>query len=320
MTRTDAATEVPKELPAEMSDDEEEAEREAKLLGLHAGPQEKKRKSTENNGERAKKKRTKEEMYDEEVDKVQASLATLIGSLSQWPKTPTGYELGKVDRLVSGRLKSMQENSAFDCVSRLQVFSQQVKCVRECMKAAQTYLPAKGLPKKQHLSAFYDAFAKAQKEVPTVFNAFPATVRCHYQDAAFSKQIEIHDWQSVAASLSMENLVSLYGEEDDNVEKMATQMIEQALRAIMDMDPSDNEFAFVSTTLTKTCQSMIDAKCPSSLSDKLQLLIQVVAMDSQGLIHWMNFSPPFMNSHLSPSSGCSLRASMARRFGSRPRP
>lgn len=142
-------------------DDEEMDEKEALALGLPADQT--KRRLEYKSGDKAKKRRTKQEMLGDELVRTQQDVTNVISSLEDWPKRPNGYEVGRCERSINGKLKQFKDNHEFDGVRKLEDLLQDIQHVRLCMQAASKYIPVKGLPRKQHAENFLNAFSAASE-------------------------------------------------------------------------------------------------------------------------------------------------------------
>ena len=252
-------------------DDEEMDEAEAEMLGL-AGPG-RKRKSNSNAASKAKR-RSKEEMYNDEVDKIEQEVSQMIAGLAEWPKKPTGYEIGMLDRKVSNKLKQVSSAGQFNQGQRMETFQAKVKAVRDCTKAAGNYLPSRGLPRKQHAAAFWTAFSTSFETLPEVVNAFPPAVQQHFIEMGFDKDFKAKDWPKVAQSLNYSRLSNIYAEEAD---KMSVSMFEQVLAHILEIG-GDQVSKILSDMLTTVSAEQLSGE----LVTQIPMLIQLVTLDPQG--------------------------------------
>eukprot|EP00438_Fugacium_kawagutii_P023209 Skav215678 [mRNA] locus=scaffold278:133855:141022:+ [translate_table: standard] len=270
--------------PSTISENDElEAELEAQMLGLPGSEQDpaKKRKQDQANGNRAKKRRSKEEMVQEEVDKLSTEMAQIMASVAEWPKKPSGYDMGKLDRALANKLKMTKEAGIFEQVQRLEQWILEVRLLRECMSTASKYLPNKGLPAKKHFEVFHQAFEKANAEVPRLVSLFPVEVQQHFNEAAFLKDVEAVpiDWVQVSAHFARERLAKMY-ESDETLEKQTVYMIEKVMLTILDSEEHDLDG--VRQVLVSTCEKIMAKDPPDMLSAKLPVLIQLCTLDSRG--------------------------------------
>lgn len=269
----DAQSQAPEQIP----DDEDEDEKEALLLGIPAA--DRKRRKMELTGPRAKSKRSKDEILNDEADKCAKDLSEMLDKLVQWPLKPTGYDVGRLDRSISACLRKMKEASSFDNVAKLEKLKIQVDCIRDCMAHGAKYLPAKGLPNKKHLENFYSSFRKAETEAPPVLLSFPTVVQQHYLEASVTKDIDEKKWDRVAAHISKEKLEKIYPDAEA-IDKQAVGMMEQVLASIM--GTSDADVDAIRVILKEACESMLLQKPADVVASQIPLLVQLADMNPQG--------------------------------------
>eukprot|EP00438_Fugacium_kawagutii_P025592 Skav223675 [mRNA] locus=scaffold2691:105498:106691:+ [translate_table: standard] len=269
-----AAPPAPSTAVLELDEDMELAEAaEAEMLGL-AVEQTKKRKSLSNMAP-ATKRRSKEEMYEDEIDKIELEVSLCVANLADWPKKPTGYEIGQVDRKTQSKLKQVQGAALFDLSTRVERFQVEIKHVRDCCKAAGQYLPAKGVPKRAHKETFFNAFSAAFAEVPKVVNSFPPTVQQHFIEMGHEKEMKSQQWDKVSANLCKDRLANIYG---DDAEKQAVTMFERVLAYILEDCADDN----MGNLLLEACTKVLEGPPHDEVISAIKMLIQLVTLDPQG--------------------------------------
>ena len=260
--------------PVEEDDDEEMDEKEALALGLPADQT--KRRLDYKTGDKAKKRRTKQEMLGDELLKIQQDVTNVISSLQEWPKRPNGYEIGRCERSINCKLKQFKDNQEYDGVRKLEDFLQDIQHARLCMQAASKYIPAKGLPRKQHAENFLNAFSAASEVSNSVVRNFPQAVLQHYSDLSHTKDVENGNWNKVANNLKLEVLTKIW--EDESVAegeslRMAEKVIDKILQSPLEQAESD---------LNEACQKIILGGPAVAVSSRLQALLQLVNMDPAG--------------------------------------
>ena len=132
----------------------------------------------------AKSKKSKDEILQAELDKMQQTVMGLKQALTSFPDMPQkfGYDIGKVDRSLASLVKQSKEANAYDKQTDFTKLVIEVTAVRDCVKAATKYLPAGGLPMKKHSEAFMTAFGDATEKCPQVLDFFPASVRVQFAE------------------------------------------------------------------------------------------------------------------------------------------
>lgn len=251
-----------------MDDDEElDEEMEAKMLGI---PLNKRKAADQKNDKWKKVRKSKEEIQNEELDKMQVEITTLTGLLPEWPKKPSGYDLGKVDRILTSKGKSYKDNNFFEGLQKIEAMQREVKNLRDCMQAAQKYIPARGLPKKAHADLFYQAFSKAQGESPTIFYGFPSVVLQHFFEISHVKMVEARQWGQVGEALSKEKLQKIWPD-DDEAEKQGLAMLETMVSSLLLLEPTE-----AAEQLMVAFQKILGKNPTSSFSAPLPLLVQII--------------------------------------------
>ena len=72
-----------------------------------------------------------------------------------------GYEFGKVQRSLDKQLKVAKDANAYDSVTILNSANRKLTTTKDVYKATAAYLPAKGVPNKNHKDSFYEVISKA---------------------------------------------------------------------------------------------------------------------------------------------------------------
>ena len=257
---------------APMEWDDQDDDLDAQLLGLP----DKKRKKGEQNASKIKAKRSKAEILQEDCEKIEQDVANLVQALPQWPAKPNGYDLGRVDRAITTKLKVMRDASAFDNVQKLELVQKQLGAMRNCMTTAQKYLPNKGLPAKKHLSPFYDAFLEAESSFPNIVQSFPEVVQQHFMEAAVVKDVEAKDWSKVAGYMAKDKLEKIYGDAE-SADKQAVSILEKTLSVVMGSDVDE-----AAKLLASAGEAIMLANPPEIIKTNLPLLMQLGSLDPQG--------------------------------------
>ena len=257
-------------------DDKFEEELEAALLGLENTNPKKRKSKDGKDGKSAKKLRTKEEVFNDEADLLQTELQAMISKLSEFPRSPSGYEIGMLDRRLNTKMKAMRESSYFGGVTRLEGLQKIVKTIRDCCKAATSYLPARGLPAKKHQANFFSTFEKGMVDAPDAASAFPAAVLHHYHELLQEKEINSKNWTNVAANLSVEKISKIF--EGEEGEKQSIAIVEKSFDAVLEM----NDFDEAVSSLVELCENILLAKPVPALEVQLPLIIQLCKLDTKG--------------------------------------
>ena len=258
---------------ASNSDDEEEAN----MLGIVADPS-KKRKNSDKPG-RAVKRRTKQELFAEETEKIENELVLLLVQVADWPGKPAGYDVGALDRKIGAKLKQAQKETQFDQVEKLEGFQKQVKTLKDCSKTATSYLPSKGLPNRKHAESFMKAFNAGMSVAPNVVAAFPAVVQQHYMELCHENDIKSESWGAIAANLSAERLSKVYA---DDHEKVAATMFEKVLSHILEKERGREDLEEVVDIILKVCSTILEKRPSDGLAGQLNMIVQFVKLDTQG--------------------------------------
>lgn len=273
-SKAEVTTSAPVEVDDE--DDEMDEERQAALLGLAIDPSKRKRKG-DGKGGKSKKMRTKEELYNEELEKMEVELSSLQANLVEFPKKPTGYEIGQLDRKLNTKLKQMRDAGHFDGVAKVEACQKVVRVLRDSVKAALAFLPAKGLPKKQHEDKFFETFKSGLAECPEVINNFPAVVIQQFSDLDQDKQIKAKNWTMVAANLAQERLSKIYEGSEEVAEKQSITSLERAVATIMELEADE-----ACSNLLELCEKVQAAKPVPAIATQLPMLVQLVQLDLRG--------------------------------------
>ena len=157
----------------------------AGLLGLENQPEQaaKKRRLS---GPKLKKSR--EEVMDEEVQKLQAKLAELLDSMKDPSQPmPTAAAVSKLQRAVGGKMVEAKEAGSYQMSTQLEDLNSQLSIFKEALKATAAYLPGNGHPKKSHGDSFCMALQKLQEKFEVALRKFPTAVLGHYASLLHQK-------------------------------------------------------------------------------------------------------------------------------------
>ena len=163
----------PSDVPAAEPDQEqEEADAEALGLDLDADKASKKRRLS---GPRVK--RSREEVFEEEREKLRAKLDEILSSLAD-PSVgmPTTAACSKHMRAINNKLDEARAAGMFDCVTSLEELLRNFTLLKEAVRVANAYITPSGSVKKA-----YEAFVTGMKNLPkNVRGKFPAMVLERY--------------------------------------------------------------------------------------------------------------------------------------------
>ena len=157
-------------------DEEDNEEDEMRRLGLD-GPASKRRRVS---GTRAK--RSKEEMYVDEVEKLKLHYHELLDTMKA--STPNTTAITKFLKTLEKKMNECKESGVFDASSKAEAMIRDMTIVKDCIKVAQQYISAKGLPRDQHKEPFLRTF----QAVPTsLLHRMPHAWLDHYIHLAHAK-------------------------------------------------------------------------------------------------------------------------------------
>ncbi|CAE7215931.1 unnamed protein product, partial [Symbiodinium sp. CCMP2456] len=266
------------------SDDEA---KEAELLDLTVRPQKKLK-----TGKEAKVKKSKEDILQAELEKVQQTVMGLKEALTSFPDMPPkfGYDVGKVDRSLAALVKQSKEANSYDKQTDFTKLVIEVAAVRDCVKAATKYLPAGGLPVKKHSEPFMTAFEEATEKCPQVLTFFPASVRVQFAELGLVKQLKQKKWDEIGLLLSSKRQLELAEGDNNLAERKSTNMMERILHVIFEeastlgyqADSQVGHKDFVRDIFVEACATILDEGPVASLVQSLESLQAIVSKDTGG--------------------------------------
>ena len=153
------------------------------MLGLPSSEPEKALKRRRLSGPRVK--RSREEVFDDETDKIQAKFQDMLDSMRQENASmPTGAVCAKHLRAIQTKCDEARAAGMFQCVSTLESLTEKCTLVKEALRVAQLYINPSGTTKKNHEDVFIAAFEKLP--VP-LLHKFPDVMTDRYYHVIHAK-------------------------------------------------------------------------------------------------------------------------------------
>lgn len=237
-------------------------------------------------------KKSKEDILQAELEKVQQTVMGLKQALTSFPDMPPkfGYDVGKVDRGLAALVKQSKEANAYDKQTDFTKLVIEVAAVRDCVKAATKYLPAGGLPVKKHSEPFMTAFEEATEKCPQVLTFFPASVRVQFAELGLVKQLKQKKWDEIGLLLSSKRQLELAEGDNNLAERKSTNMMERILHVIFEeastlgyqADSQVGHKDFVRDIFVEACAAILDEGPVASLVQSLESLQAIVSKDTGG--------------------------------------
>ena len=84
---------------------------------------------------KTKAKKTSDDLAKEEIAKLQAEMDSLVANLSTFPSTPTGQNLGRVDRMINRTLKGFKVSHNYEGTQQCESMAHVLESIRHCCKA-----------------------------------------------------------------------------------------------------------------------------------------------------------------------------------------
>lgn len=161
--------------PQDLDEDEEDPNAERLELGLsETDGTGRKRKSAGGGGPKIKKSR--DEVFAEELERVQAKFEEILVSLSS-SAPATLVQVNKLDRSVAKKMDDSKKAGLFDVASQMESLLSDLQLIKEAIRTTGVYLPASGLPNKKHEQAFLQAMGNLSVSFR---QRFSDSVRDHY--------------------------------------------------------------------------------------------------------------------------------------------
>eukprot|EP00435_Cladocopium_sp_Y103_P065276 s157_g27.t1 len=207
------------EAPVVPEEDQDQDLADALNLGLEVDQQPSKKRRT--SGPRVKKSR--EEVFQEEAEKLAGRLEELIASLGDTSgQFPTVAACAKLLRPITSKMEEAKTSGCFEVVTELDGLAQKLNLVKEALRVSNLYILPSGNVKKTQEENFIAGF---QALPPALLAKFPAQItdRFHHLDVRELKWAEALEHIRVASASEqavpmVELLVSKMLEQDDHLE------------------------------------------------------------------------------------------------------
>lgn len=99
---------------------------------------------------KAKVKRTRTEMNRDECQRLRGELDNVMKELSGLPQLPKLVDLGRIERMLSKRVKDFKECSDFEASNQMQKYCAELETVRSFCKPAQSFLTGNKATRKKN--------------------------------------------------------------------------------------------------------------------------------------------------------------------------
>lgn len=170
----------------------EEEDNSTDLLGLRTedpeGPGPAKKRRTSQGGPKLKKSR--EEIFAEEVDKIRGRYQELVNSMQEaGSPMPTVAGVSKLQRSVAAKKTEAKDHGSFEASTALDELDTALQNFKEALRVCALFLPPNGHPRKNHQDSFVVALQGLSLGVR---EKFPEAILGHYRHLCHLKDTQGH--------------------------------------------------------------------------------------------------------------------------------
>lgn len=169
-----------------------EEDNSAALLGLPVedpeGPGPAKKRRTSQGGPKLKKSR--EEVFAEEVDRIRGRYQELVNSMQEaGVPMPTVSGVSKLQRSVATKKTEAKDHGSFETTTALDALDTALQNFKEALRLSSLFLPPTGHPRKAHAEGFVAAL---QALTLGVREKFPEAILGHYRHLCHLKDTRVN--------------------------------------------------------------------------------------------------------------------------------
>ena len=136
-------------------------------------------------------KKSREEIFAEEVAKIRGKYEELVNSMQEAGSTmPTVANVAKLQRSVVSKKTEAKDHGSFETTTALEDLDTGLQNFKEALRLSGLYLPPSG-PRKSHADSFVTAL---QNLTPGIREKFPESILSHYRHLCHLKDTQGHVW------------------------------------------------------------------------------------------------------------------------------
>ena len=113
---------------------------------------------------KAKLKRTRAEINKDECQKLRKELDGVVKDLATLPHTPKVVDLGRIERMLTKRVKDFKEASDFESATEMSKYVTELEVIRNLVKPSQSFLTGSANTRKKNEK---DRPTREHDELPT---------------------------------------------------------------------------------------------------------------------------------------------------------
>ena len=204
---------------------DEDSDEERGLLRLDG-----KRKST--GGKAPKPKRTKDDIKMEEIEKLEKEVTSVIESLQSFPDSPSGQNLGRIDRMLNKKAKDFKSEHDFQSHEKVERLSKKIDVLRSCVKLA-TAMMGTNATRKKAKNDFLEKFEMISTAHVDIYQRFPQSIKQTYVEHVVPKLVEEQNWDKIADTVSEDAMEELYGRGNPAVAEQSVAIFEGLMGHIL---------------------------------------------------------------------------------------
>eukprot|EP00438_Fugacium_kawagutii_P031416 Skav205766 [mRNA] locus=scaffold1714:427407:433961:- [translate_table: standard] len=142
-------------------------------------------------------KRSRAEMVQDEVNKLDGEWNALVALCNQFPTSPTPTQVGRLDRMISKKIASLKDSFDFEAAGHLAKLQQKIEVFRQGLKSGISYLTGTLATRKRHADEYHTRMEAFQTQLPDIFNILPATAKNAFEELRITKLLDADDWATL---------------------------------------------------------------------------------------------------------------------------
>lgn len=233
----------------------------------------------------------------------------MLAGLPKFPEAPKPSDVGRVDRMLSRKIRELKDAFEYTASGELQKISADLEILRQVLKPASSYVSGTLPTRKKTASEFQTKMEQLQENLPQVFAKFPATVKTLLVELQLTARLEKGEWDQVADLIAkavgdgsaldfvsiFEKVVGSFVKEMEAADclpqepdqKKATlveigQNLSKALKVVSASAPEDTKAPMVTLA---TLASMVPPPGSKTLEDALGTVLELTSDPGYRVLH-----------------------------------
>lgn len=169
---------------------------------------------------KAKPKRSRNEMVEEDVARMTSEVQSVVNSLTQFPAAPKAQDFGRVDRMIHKKKNEMKDQFDFEAANELGRLWDTLELLRQAWKPAHGFMTGTPQTRKKWITEFTAKMGELYQKRPDIFKKFPSETVAAYLECDVAARVDKMEWEYLAKLVSKEELEKIGADPIPTFEKV----------------------------------------------------------------------------------------------------